>query len=188
MTLEPLGGAPPQRLDLSAAGNAPAPSQQKLYNLDKSGSSGSKTASSKSAKPAKSAKSAAGSSTISRLASKSKTTDNSSAAKPKGSALERLSAQAPKPKAEAKSEVAEEPAKKESVAPAQVDPAPAVDTTFLAQPVRKGSADENSSGNKGPQSNAIPNENKLFNGRNKPVIYPVSNPAAEEPVDITQFS
>jgi hypothetical protein len=82
--------------------------------------------------------------------------------------------------------VAEAPAR--TAAPAEES---AVDTTLLAQPVRKGSesseARSSEKESKGPQSRLLPSGN-LFNGNSKPVIYPVSNPAVEERVDVTQFS
>jgi len=65
----------------------------------------------------------------------------------------------------------------------------AMDTSLLAQPVRKGSqASERKTDkeSKGPQSRVIPHSTILK--QMKPVIYPVSNPAVEEPLDITQFS
>lgn len=65
-------------------------------------------------------------------------------------------------------------------------PAAEIDTTLLAQPVRKGAGEEKKE-SKGPQSNAgeLPG---FFTGKHKPSIYPVSNPAPAERVDLGRFS
>src|SRR5690606_36967010 len=171
----------------------------KLYNLEKSGSSARKVA---SATPAKEK-----SSTISKLAKKADSSDSSAkpasktetSSAPKPSALERLAREAATDSSSSGGSELPRPASAETAAPAPApaasSPEPAepeaLDTTLLAQPVRKG-ADAGSTAapekeSKGPQSNVLPNS-KLFNGQSKPAIYPVSNPVVEEQIDITQFS
>lgn len=182
----------------------------KLYNLESSRST-KKVA---SASPTSSRKS----NTISRLAKKADTPEKTSAPKPestkstsadKPSTLERLAREAPTGTREVAEQMPSslprpgtaatepEPVRSTSASssdtpaaePPVAEPAP-IDTSFLAQPVRKGAGDEDADAvndSKGPQSRVIPNSS-LFNGNTKPVIYPVSNPAVEEQVDVTQFS
>ncbi len=195
--LAPLGSAPaPQRLDLSASTDSnDGPRPDRMYNLDGGPSRPSSSASSSSSKKS------AGSSTLSKLASKAGTAKPASPA-PKNSGastVDRLREAStssdstnaddgvmPVRKAEEPSAAIVEPAPKVVVKP---ETAPAVDTTLLAQPVRKGSADDakkDSDSSKGPQSRVVPGKT-LFE-KNKVMIYPVSSPAADVPVDITQFS
>ncbi len=190
-TLAPLGSPQPQRLDLSAAEPAQSSRPAAMYNLESSTRSSSGKSSSAAAKPSEKR-----SSTISKLASKAKpaesTKETASSTTRRESTIERLSSASKTTPAE-KSETAASPAVQEparAAASASSESAPAVDTTMLAQPVRKGSSSDSSSdkSSKGPQSSVLPGNNKLLNGTSKPVIYPVSNPVAEEPVDITQFS
>lgn len=184
MTLAPLGSTP-ERLDLSAA--EPVQPPQAMYNLESSAKPAvSKASSSSTGKPG------AGNSTINRLASKAKSSESASAApageKPAGSAISRLSAQASKSRSGENKEAAAPVKKKSDAESGTADPL--LDTAFLAQPVRKGETGNGDSGGSknGPQSNAGPGDKSLFDSNKKPVIYPVSNPAADEPVDITQFS
>jgi hypothetical protein len=145
-------------------------------------------------------RSVTGSSTISKLASKAKPSVSNSASsadsKRSGTTLDRLSSEASKSRTPDADGTAGSPSRNSAVSktttPASEVSAPApVDTTFLAQPVRKGASSNSgseSNNSKGPQSNVRPGTNRLLNGSSKPAIYPVSNPVAEEPVDTTQFS
>lgn len=190
LALAPLGSSPSaSRLDLSVADEGSGGSRpDKMYNLD-----------SKPAKSSSSSKSGS-SSTLSKLASKAGTSKSSTPAPDKpASAVERLKEASSSGSASNAEEdaipvrKAEEP-RADIVEPApkittKVETAPAVvDTALLAQPVRKGSDDakKGSDSSKGPQSSVSPGK-KIFE-KNKAVIYPVSNPASEIPVDITQFS
>src|SRR5690606_26039796 len=124
--------------------------------------------------------------TISRLASKSESTakageSRSTTAKsdeetPKDSGsntLARLSRSASQDNAESKPsptslprpEVPAEPAAAAPAEPAESSPEPVFDTSFLAQPVRKGadSGSGSSDDSKGPQSNHIPKRRGLGN-------------------------
>jgi len=189
-TLGPLGGSPPQRLDLSSASSAPSAPiaindnarPDKLYNLSSD--------SSKSVAKVSESKSSA----ISKLARKAAPAKSLDVEESKGpSAVARLSAVASTSKKgsvePAKSD-SEETAKSETPsAPksATSESSEVIDTTLLAQPVRKGSGDNKEKESKGPQSRVIPGVN-LLNGKDKPAIYPVSNPIAEEPVNLIKFS
>lgn len=207
--LGPIDG--PQKLDLSSVPDTPAPTRtvasakssadvrpSKMYNLEKSSSSKPSASKSKS-------------STLTKLASaagSSKPAARTVASKPSESAVKRLSSiasskaeeapalaveKAPAPAAPVNELPAPSPA---PVAAPPVPPAataaaeePVIDTTLLAQPVRKGASDEadEKKESKGPQSRALP-EFKFFQGKDKPTIYPVSNPTATRPVELIQFS
>lgn len=193
--LAPLGSAPAQKLDLSAApepGNSPAPSR--MYNLG----GGPKPAVSSSPEPSK----RAGSSTLSKLATKAGTSGKSSSSPSQSSLstvqrLQKASASSdddgadssalptPQKTATAREVVEPAPKVKQNAEPA----APMVDTALLAQPVRKGAGSDDkkdSDSSKGPQSSVAPAKKPFEN--NKALIYPVSSPASDRPVDITQFS
>lgn len=199
MNLAPLGSPPVQKLNLASHGDIESPPSGKMYNLDsaKKPSSGSVASSSKS-----SGKSNA---TLSRLASKAGSSQKPEASTEKRSmsTISRLSKDAAKEtKAEPKSEVAAStpapnsdtealpvPTKARAAQETSTDePSRIVDTTLLAQPVRKGAdSDSSSKRSNGPQSNVM-QKGSLFKSTNQPAIYPVSNPVAEEPVDIIEFS
>lgn len=213
LTLPPAG-APPERLNLSqgsssTGGSASSPVPGRMYNLEPSAPK-KQTAAKSSSSSASSSSSSGPSKTISRLASKSEPTasstgSSSTAAKtaeeaPKAGSntLARLSRSASQDNAESKPsptslprpEVPAEPAVAAPTAqPAESSPEPVFDTSFLAQPVRKGadSGTGNNDDSKGPQSNHIPKRRGLGDDI-RPMIYPVSNPAVDEPVDITQFT
>jgi len=191
-TLGPLGGAPPQRLDLSAVSSEPSASiaindnarPNKLYNLNSD--------SSKSVAKVSESKKSSAISKLAQKASPAKSLDAGESKRP--SAVARLSANAgtsKKENAEPVKPATEVSVKAESAGAPAAEKKPStddvIDTTLLAQPVRKGSADNQEKESKGPQSRVIPGVN-LLNGKDKPAIYPVSNPVAEEPVNLIKFS
>lgn len=200
--LSPLDG--PQKLDLSSAPDVRAPvvsgsggsvRPPKMYNLEKS------------SEP-KVARSSSKSSTLSKLASAAGSKDKPSktvASKPSESAVKRLSSEAsvnsvpapaeeaPASKPVAASSTGELPTPAAAPAPAAPQAAAEqeaiIDTTLLAQPVRKGANNDDAKPkeSKGPQSRVMPGF-KMFEGKGKPAIYPVSNPVSSEPVELIRFS
>ncbi len=213
LTLPPAG-APPERLNLSqgssstGGSSSSSPVPGRMYNLESSAPKKQTAAKSSSSSSSTGSSSGPGK-TISRLASKSEPTASSTgsrnttaksaeeAPKAGSNTLARLSRSAsqdnesmPSPTSLPRPEVPAEPAAAAPTSqPAESSPEPVFDTSFLAQPVRKG-ADSGSGNNdesKGPQSNHIPKSRGLGEDI-RPMIYPVSNPAVDEPVDITQFT
>lgn len=196
----PPSSGPVEKLNLAAVETkSPAPSSGKLYNLESSAPKKKSTASSDKPVTQKS-------SAIARLAEKSEKKSVASVAEPaapaKSTALDRLSRSAkedatsddrpvptslPKPERPAAAPASETRGTDAGAESSSDNSDTGLDTTFMAQPVRKGAdAGSSSKDSKGPQSSL--KSGKLFRGVEQPVIYPVSSPAPQEQPSLLQFT
>ncbi len=203
MNLAPLGSPSTEKLNLAASpADDDSPGSGKMYNLD----TASKSTKSKSSRSVASVSDPAPkkSSTISKMAVKSSTskTKTKSDSSEGMSTISRLSKNASKEsdaevavvRPATKSDTEALPVPKSVDKPEEVSTEEAstiLDTTLMAQPVRKGAASKGGSSDSnsdGPQSNAAQGRNNFKPSKATPLIYPVSNPVVEQPVNIMEFS